>query len=399
MSIPYFQYVRFNNTVVAGIETEVECSLVELDGTPVVGREVTWSDDMGGLLETTSTTDDRGIASARLKIDQEGKVVVTISAGEPIKNKSSEQTVIHPAVVIDRSEASSSEFLVGSADPLVFSVWLKAGALPARRFPVDWLVNNLLVTTTFTDSEGLARFSSKFEMGNHAVKALVSGIGLTVEFPVYAMPPCKFQITTEGEYDAENPDLVGRGLERNLLVKVVDESDEALEGVEFRLDYVEKMACRISGVGETNISSVEGTRFYIYTLGNPEYGDIEVSLSGLLPKAMIKTYKLGWICDMGTVYVKSTGTSGYITMHNAGHYSSEMNVPPGFSTMLDFAAEGKNWHATLSVAIEYRGLMKAVMDAPVAVGLEDRDWVTCSRASLLDGYLVIVPSRGSVVQE
>ncbi|MBX8537158.1 Ig-like domain-containing protein [Pseudomonas cichorii] len=397
VSIPYFQYVRFNNTVVSGIETEVECSLVELDGTPVVGREITWSDDMGGLLETTSTTDDRGIASARFKTDQEGKVVVTISAGEPIKNKSSEQTTIHPGVVIDRSEASSTEFLVGSADPLVFSVWLKAGSQPARRFPVDWLVNNLPVTTTQTDSEGMARFSSKFERGNHVVKALVSGIGLAVEFPVYAMPPCKFQITSEGGYSDESPYLLGRTYERNILVKVIDESDEPLEGVEFRLDYEEKLACYISHVGETRVSSLEGTRFYTDVRRGIEYGDIEIFLSGRLPKPMRQIYKVGWICKMASVYIRREDASGYILLDNAAPgYGSEMNVPPGFSTTLDFAVEAKDWHATLPLEIHSSGLMKATMNVPVAAGLEIRDWMTCSGAVLLDGYLVIMPSGAEV---
>lgn len=184
VSIPYFQYVRFYNTVVVGIETEVRCSLVELDGTPVVGSDVTWSADIEGLLDTASKTDDSGIARAGFKVDQEGQVVVTVSAGDPVTTKKSEQTVIHPAVLVDRSEASSAEFLVGSAEPVVFSVWLKVGTQPASRYPVEWMVNNLPVTTTATDSAGMAKFSSKFEKGDHIVKAAVSGTELAVEFPV-----------------------------------------------------------------------------------------------------------------------------------------------------------------------------------------------------------------------
>ncbi len=398
VSIPYFQYVRFNNTVVAGVETQVTCSLVELDGTAVADREVTWSDNVGGLLETTSRTDHHGIATARFKADVEGSVVVTASAGDPVRDKNSEQTIIHPVVVIDRSEASSTEFLVGSADPIVFSIWLKAGEQPARRFPVEWLINNLPAATTSTDSNGLARFNSKFERGNHVVKAVVGGIGLSVEFPVFAMSPCEFQITLEGVYDPENPDLLGRMQPHKLRVHVVDEGGEPLEGIEFRLDNVyQPLAYHISYVGETMISSLEGTEYDIRCDGSRAYGDIEITLSGRLPRTKVKTYKIGWICDMSKAYLYRYNPGGYISLSNtAPGYGSEMDVPDGFVVTLDFSVEGKAWSASVPVSFYSIGLIKAEMSEAVATGLEVGDMMSCAHSITLDGYISVVPSSGSV---
>ncbi|MBI6855053.1 Ig-like domain-containing protein [Pseudomonas cichorii] len=389
------QYVRFNSIVVAGIETMVVCALVEHDGSPVAGREVTWSDDIGGLLETTSRTDDNGIASARFRSNQDGNVVVTVSAEYPVKDKSSEPTIIHSTVVIDRSEASGTEFLVGSADPLVFSVWLKAGGLPAWHVSVDWLVNDFPVKTTYTDNEGMAGFGSTFERGDHVVKAIISGTTIAVEFPVSAMTPYKFQLTTEGDYDEENPDLLGRSYRRDIVVKVVDENDRVLDGVEFRMDYEQTMNCRIAGVGETQVSSVEGTRFKVDALRSSEYGDIEVFLSGRLLEPMKKTYKLGWICYMGYPGLNSAGTLCYVYLRIVA-LGLVGEMPPDFSALLDFAVEGKSWRETLLLTVDGYGGPQATISAPVTTGLEIGDWMTCSRAVFLDGCMAVVPSRGMV---
>ncbi|WP_122316522.1 Tc toxin subunit A, partial [Pseudomonas cichorii] len=303
VSIPYFQYVRFNISVVAGIESEVVCSLVELDGTPVVGRDITWSADAGEVLGTTSKTDDRGIASAGFMADQEGAVVVTVSAGDPVKDKSSEQTIIHPPVMIDRYEASSAEFVVGSSNPVVFSVWLKSGVKPILRFPVEWMVDELLVATTYTDVDGLARFSSIFEVGKHTVKAVVGGGEESAEFPVDSILSLyDFKVENEGDYDPENPDLLGRMRSRYIVVKVVDKRGGAVEGIRFRLDYRQVLGCYIEHVGEEMVSTSEGTRFRVYPDRSAEYGGIEISLSGQLLAMTKKYYKVGWICSMASVY-------------------------------------------------------------------------------------------------
>jgi hypothetical protein len=398
VSIPYFQYVRFNNTVVTGQETEVVCSLVELDGTPVAGQEITWADDAGGLLETTSTTDDRGVASARFKAASEGSVVVTASAGDPVVDKDSAQTTIHPEVVIDRFEASGEEFLVGSADAMVFSVWLKAGNVPVRRFPVEWRVNDSLEATVQTDADGLARFSSRFPMGNHVVKSIVTGMGASVEFPVFAMPPCEFEVALEGDFDPDYPDLLGRKKNQSLLVKVVGPGGDALHGVEFSLDYVASALARISGAGQAKISSLEGTRFpIIVDFNNGAYGDIEITLSGRLPKTLTRVYKVGWICRMGSVYIRSMSTSGQILLMNCDPgYSSRMDVPADFSVMLAFNAENKDWNLSIPVSIHERGLMQGFINEPDAAGLVVDDQVWCSGATLLNGYLVIKPTPGEV---
>ncbi|WP_221033399.1 hypothetical protein, partial [Pseudomonas cichorii] len=92
------------------------------------------------------------------------------------------------------------------------------------------------------------------------------------------------------------------------------------------------------------------------------------------------------------VYRHRVETSGYLLLNNTGHGSEEMDVPQGFSVVLGFAVEVQRWQASISVDIKRSGLMKGVMAAPIASGLAVGDWVVCSRATLLKGHLVVVPS-------
>ncbi|WP_122320617.1 Tc toxin subunit A [Pseudomonas cichorii] len=398
VSIPYFQYVRFSNTVVVGVEAEVRCSLVELDGTPVMGAEVTWSDDVGGVLDATSKTDDNGIAIARFITDKEGKVVVTSSVGAPTKDKHSEQTVIYPAAVIDKYEASDVEFLVGSADPLVFSVWLKAGGQVVRRFPVEWFIDEGLIATTYTDSNGVANFSSKFTTGKHVVKAVVGGTDESVEFPVSALPPCEFEVVVDGAHDPKNPDLLAKGYLHSLLVKVVDQSGNALEGVEFNMSHVyQPFHYTIAGLEETKVSSLEGIRFPVHCSESATYGEIAVTLSGRLPKTLVKSYKIGWFWRMEAANIFSTNKSCDIYYSHWGVRSAMTErgagimVPPSdLSIMIDFSVKGKTWRASVPVALHMERVLMAFVKSPGAEGLADGDVLVSSYATGLNGCVSVI---------
>ncbi|MCV4264266.1 Tc toxin subunit A [Pseudomonas capsici] len=401
VSIPYFQYVRFSNTIIVGIETKVKCSLVELDGTPVVGADVAWSDDVGGVLDATSKTDTNGIAVARFKTDQEGTVIVTVSVGTPTKDKNSEETIIYPAIVIDKYEASDTEFLVGSAQPIIFSIWLKAGGEAVRRVPVEWLIDNVSITTTYTDSGGKSTFSSRFDTGKHIVKAKVGGTGETVEFPVSALPPCEFEVTIDGFHDPENPVLLAKAHPHSLLVKVVDQSGNVLEGVEFKMSHVyQPFYYAIEGLEETMVSSLEGSRFSVVCQNHPAYGDIEITLSGRLPKTLVKTYKIGWIWFMSGIRVFTYDYKANIYFkHVSGDSVLERNeinnTLPDIEVMIDFSVEGKDWKTTLPVGT-ITGMPMAFIPSPNAQDVLKDDWFLSGPAIVLDGCISVLPSRVAV---
>ncbi|MGP5446167.1 Ig-like domain-containing protein, partial [Pseudomonas helleri] len=84
-STPYFEYVRFDNPAVIGVEVELSCRVVELNGDPVSEPQtIAWSADTGTLLVTSSKTDINGIAKSRFKSNATGTVIITASAGGAI---------------------------------------------------------------------------------------------------------------------------------------------------------------------------------------------------------------------------------------------------------------------------------------------------------------------------
>lgn len=85
-STPYFEYVRFDNPAVIGVEVELSCRVVELNGDPVSEPQtIAWSADTGTLLVTSSKTDINGIAKSRFKSNATGTVIITASAGGAIQ--------------------------------------------------------------------------------------------------------------------------------------------------------------------------------------------------------------------------------------------------------------------------------------------------------------------------
>lgn len=235
ISTPYFQYVRFDSTVVENIEVSLSCRLVELNGDPVAtGTVVTWAADADGLLELTSTTDDNGIARSLFKSAVTGTVTVTVSATAPIQSKSSAVTTIYPRARIVKHEPLSSQYLVGSPNGIEFNVWLQVGEEQGRGISIEWKNNDGLWLTALSDRNGMASFTSKFPAGTHVVSARVAGQEEVVEFSIFAYPPFNFVTELSGPYGVER-NLLSRGSGYSLNVKAVDASGAPVEGVKFSL--------------------------------------------------------------------------------------------------------------------------------------------------------------------
>ncbi|MBV6750168.1 hypothetical protein KV580_07650 [Pseudomonas chlororaphis] len=238
ISTPYFQYVRFDSTVVENIEVGLSCRLVELNGDPVpVGTVVTWTADADGLLELTSETDGDGIARSRFKSVVTGSVTVTVSAPAPIQSKSSAVTTIYPKARIIRHEPLDSQYMVGNPNGIKFFVWLQVGEEEGRGISVEWKVNDGDWLPTLSDKDGMASFTSKFSAGSQTVTARVAGQDDTVEFSVFAYPPFNFVAELFGPFGVER-NLLSRGSVYSLNVKAVDELGRPVEGVEFSLKSV-----------------------------------------------------------------------------------------------------------------------------------------------------------------
>lgn len=234
-STPYFQYIRFANTVVVGIETFVTCRLVELDGAPVIGMSVTWEADKDGLIDHESVTDDRGEANVKFMSSDEGTVSVTVSAVSaepPITPKTSENVTIYPEVNIVKGEASSETYWVGSAEPIEFAVWLQAGGIESSGILVDWTIDGGAKTIISSDRKGVARVNFKFESGEHKVLATVSGTTHDFEFEIIAVPRFTLKWEIVG-VAPEAPEIIETRKDYTLKVLAVDGGGNDIAGVPF----------------------------------------------------------------------------------------------------------------------------------------------------------------------
>lgn len=232
LSIPYFQYVRFAKTVVAGIEVFVTCRLVELDGTPVVGVQVAWEADHDGLIDAGSVTNDQGQASARFISSEEGKVTVTVTANPPTAAKSTENVTIYPEVRIVKGEASKEIYWVGSPDPIEFAVWLQAVGTEISGIPVEWTIDGEMKTVVSSDRNGVARVSYRFESGEHDVVAIVSGTNNSFNFEVRAIIVSMLKMVFVG-VSPEAPEIIESRKDYILNVRAVDEGGNDVAGVPF----------------------------------------------------------------------------------------------------------------------------------------------------------------------
>lgn len=314
ISTPYFQYVRFDNTVVENIEVGVSCRLVELNGDPVpAGTLVTWAADAEGLLELTSVTDDEGIARSRFNAEATGTVTVTVSAAAPIQSRSSAATVIYPLTRIVKHEASHTHYMEGSPDPIMFSVWLRSGGETPSRMPVEWEIDGVAVATNYTDSSGEARFSSKFAvegsaLTEHTVVARVSGGDSQISFAVAATPYFNFLVVLEGEeLHASVPDLLARNFSYKLNVKTIGVNGNPIAGIPFKLeDRGADLSIIKVGIPEIDkllVSTVDGCELDIHILARGityyQMGELRLGLKGTypFPVELLLEYKIGYVFD------------------------------------------------------------------------------------------------------
>lgn len=311
-SNPYFQYVRFAEVVYQGVEVSVECRVVELDGNPRSGVAVHWTCSAGDMTTAESVTDANGEATARFKADNEGGVTVTAASTDLLVDKTTELTTVNPVPQIVRQEAGSTEYWVGTSEPIEFSVWLKVGEEPSPRTLIEWTVGGgTLSGTSYSNKEGKASFSARFEKGEHTLSATVSGMNQSVDFNVIARLPLIFDatLTTPGiTFDNQAfPDLIGREIPYVLRVKLVDETGNPIAGMAFLLTSVgvdpALVGVQVDGLGESKLSTEDGVEFPILASRSHEPADIVLKVEGPVLIRSQKTFRVGWVGHVSQVYL------------------------------------------------------------------------------------------------
>lgn len=195
-SIPYIQYIKFTGSLVEGIEVEVRCRFVEINGDPKANVEVKWESTMGELASTASKTDADGVAVMIFTPEKEGDVEVTAKVGN--FQKSTGVHWVSPTVRVADQGASDTYYVVGSATLVEFFVRIEVSQQPAS-LPVSWSIDSGTPLIVRSDAQGISRFKSAFTAGKHRVIATVSGV--EVAFEVEGVRPGRFRVTYEGVGD------------------------------------------------------------------------------------------------------------------------------------------------------------------------------------------------------
>ncbi|MDO7899428.1 Tc toxin subunit A [Pseudomonas citrulli] len=319
-STPYFQYVRFINTVVEGIEGRLVCRLTELNGDPVpVGTVVHWSADIEGLLDVQSLTESDGLAYARYEFASPGEVVVTVSADDNVRDKASAVTTIHARAVIARHEASDTHYMLGSPDAVVFAVWLTAGGSAFAKGEIDWAVNDVFKAKTLSDNEGMATFSSKFIAADDVssgckVSATVAGTDMKVEFAVSIVPYFVVEVSLRGDdiYDRA-PDFLSRFSNYIIHVDVTDGAGVPIVGVPLKLKNLgvglDILRVSIENLDKVVYSTSEGIDFPVSLPGSSSHyiylGELSLSLDIGRRSTWKGKYRVGLIYWVGTFLVRN----------------------------------------------------------------------------------------------
>ncbi|HEY0290565.1 MAG TPA: Tc toxin subunit A [Pseudomonas sp.] len=262
ISIPYFQYVHFANAISVGYEVRVECRVVEIDGSPAPAETaVKWTTDNGEFNVTSSTTNADGLASALLIPESAGSVIVTVESDYGPISKSSGSALVHPVTTLELT-VSSDKYMIG-AEPLVFSSGLKIGDAPAVGRRVDWYVDNIQRHSSDSNGEGVAVFLSRFALGPHGVKAVITGTDVGKSVNVQALD-YKYECSLSGFLLSQAPGLLSRYETYTLTVNVFSGA-EAVAGVPFMVKAkgAEELAITVVGLGTPQESSADGLTFSI----------------------------------------------------------------------------------------------------------------------------------------
>ncbi|MEQ7921499.1 Tc toxin subunit A [Xanthomonas sp. WHRI 1810A] len=362
VSIPYFQFVRFSSFVVVDVEAEVVCRLVEIDGSPVAtDTQVFWSSsDASASLTEVSNTDLEGYAKATFKVSAVGTVTVTVASPSAVEEKSTAQVEIFERATISQSYLSAEYYILGSSDPVVFSVVIAGGGQDLSAVPVVWKSGDVEVETK-TDRQGLANFSSVFSEGEHVVVAAIPG-GETVEFQVTGVPFFNFVTELSGKYveadGIECPGLLSYCSSYSLNVKLIDGSGKAIAGVPFALksgaDDPTLIGCDIEDLGVRVLSSVDGHDFSIITdPWSKGLYDLVLKL-GTGPVELGINYKLG---EIHRLFVRQSVSEDNLSVYHVGEYLLGNSVqhhtakaPPWFAERdVEFVVPSKELRKTVLV--------------------------------------------------
>lgn len=267
-STPYFEYVRFDSPVVIGVDAELSCRLVELNGDPTSTQQtINWSASTGKILVSSSQTDINGIAKSRFKSDATGTVIITASAGGAIQDKPSAATTIHPLTKIVNYEASTELYVIGGAEPAEFFVWLESDGNSAPRTAVSWSINGVFSAITYSNNTGMASFSSNsFPPGHSTITATIITTTEQVDFTLYSSPDFhEVVFSIPAGLIPERPDIQSRNTITTINIKALNKKGEPVAGVPCTITTtslrhsLEVNNIKISDLNTTFISSTEGT--------------------------------------------------------------------------------------------------------------------------------------------
>ncbi|WP_341959304.1 Tc toxin subunit A [Pseudomonas sp. RC10] len=411
-STPYFRYVTFADSIIEGIEVQVTCSLVELDGvTPRPDVDVTWEaldeqgQQMGNLTPSASKTDENGIATVKFLSGSVGNVQVTVSAldVDSALSKTSALTVIHPMPAIVSQATSHEDFLVGNSEPVLFSVWVEAGGEVAAGMPVHWRVtkkgepeDDTTFATSRTNQLGKASFSSKFSLGNHVISATVGGTAVRTTFDMLARNRVVFTMAFEGDLvDPESPDLISRIAPYALVVKALDAQDETrvVEGVSFTLSAVgddpRLIGLDIQGLNEKYRSTPDGVRFAAKASRGSVRGDFTLLATTRFPLEKLEsTYRLGWLYAYYSAVLKAGQELALTWVCVQGELSPYDGSDVDELGVVEFEVPEKKVDVQVHIPLKQgRPLYSAKPEANLAQ-LEKDDVTHVSRLVAMDGYMV-----------
>lgn len=415
VSKPYFEYVRFLNTVLVDEEVDIECRLVELDGSPVAeGTEVRWSADKNSLLTPASMTDSEGRAMATFKASTSGVVVVTAKS-EGVGDKNSEKTQMYEQVRIVRTELSSDRYTVGSPDPIVFSVFLEVDGQIPPRTPVQWSIDGVEITVTYSAGvTGKAEYSSKFALGEHEIIARVGKSEMS--FTIFAGPWCTLVGTLEGPRDELVPDLLTYGAEYKLHIRALDDGGNPIPNTLVMLESIgaapELIGVTINDINQW-VSIPPGGKDFVISTGSfdsrawtmGKFGTLDLRVSSLNGDPLEVTYRKGVVMTLGRAwhFIPDSGDVlgqlWYVPLGYPpalGGYDSEL-MNPGRTNLISvpkagFTKELPVTHVRQGGVNYIRGMGYNVnYGPPKSAGgkVSNGDLVSVERRVSVDGYLII----------
>lgn len=398
ISVPYFQYVRFLDTVVAGVEVGVACCFVELDGSPRSEAQVTWAADFGRVLETSSVTNDQGIATVRFVATEVGEVRVTAASSEPAANKSTQLTPVNPMTVIVDQEASSDTFVEGSADPITFKVWLEADGAVAIRRLVEWVGSDGLSGNSYSDKDGVATFNAKFSRGEHTVTATVAGTTHSVQFDVLSVPWSKFEVTlrnNDGPVNMVASNMLCRGARYELCVAAIERDGTPVQGVKYALAAADQdpllLGVHIDSLGAPKVSTEVPE---VYPVSIPaEYGgvdtpgDVVLLLSGEGPAALRLVFRVGWMFELEHARkIDDYLAFEFKRQHGAGGYAKHVVPHP----VVNIAAPSYSLVSSLEVDFYADGGLSVTDSGDIAQQVKEGDEIrVVSDVVAENGYWIL----------